>query len=79
MNSRLFPRLVRQASHKVSKVMHLAKCQIFTERIALSSFTKELHQIVNILLVRHPLKILPTIYPSAGLPSLLIRHFDNKV
>ena len=28
---------------------------------------------------RHPPKILPTIYPSADLPSIFIRHFTNKV
>ena len=28
---------------------------------------------------RHPPKILPTIYPSADLPSIFIKHFTNKV
>ena len=40
---------------------------------------KELHQIANILSNRHPPKILPTIYPSADLPSIFIKHFTNKV
>ena len=43
------------------------------------SSSKELHQIVNILSNRHPPKILPTIYPSADLPSIFIKHFTNKV
>ena len=37
--------------------------------------SKELHQIVNILSNRYPPKILPTIYPSADLPSIFIKHF----
>ena len=45
----------------------------------MSSSSKELHQIVNILSNRHPPKILPTIYPSADLPSIFIKHFSNKV
>ena len=59
--------------------MHSAKCKFYTERIALASSSKELHQIVNILSNRHPPKILPTIYPSADLPSIFIKHFPNKV
>ena len=47
--------------------------------MALASSSKELHQIVNALSKRHPPKILSTIYPSADLPSLFIRHFGNKV
>ena len=54
-------------------------CKFYTERIALASSTKELHQIVNTLSNRHPPKILPTIYPSADLPSIFIKHFTNKV
>ena len=57
--------LYRQAKHKVSKVVCTAKCKFYTERIALASSSKELHQIVNALSNRHPPKILPTIYPSA--------------
>ena len=63
----------------VSKLVHSAKCKFYTERIALASSSKELHQIVNILSNRHPPKILPTIYPSADLPSIFIKHFTNKV
>ena len=80
-NTRLtiFKDLYRQAKHKVSKLVHTANCKFYTERIALTSKSKELHQIVNTLSNRHPLKILPTIYPSADLPSLFIRHITNKV
>ena len=59
--------------------MHTAECKSYTERIALASLSKELHQIVNTLSNRHPPKILPTIYPSAELPSIFIKHFTNKV
>ena len=45
----------------------------------MASSSKELHQIVNILSNRHPPKILPTINPSADLPSIFIKHFTNKV
>ena len=41
--------------------------------------SKELHQTVNTLSNRHPPKILPTIYPSADIPSLFIKHVTNKV
>ena len=68
----IFKDLYRQAKHKVSKLVHSSKCKFYTERIAL-------HQIVNILSNRHPPKILPTIYPSADLPSIFIKHFTNKV
>ena len=71
--------LYGQAKHKVSKLVHTAKCKFYTERIALASSSKELHQIVNTLSNRHPPKILPTIYPSADLPSIFIKHFTNKV
>ena len=49
------------------------------KRIALASSSKELHQIVNTLSNRHPPKILPTIYPSADLSSIFIKHITNKV
>ena len=75
----IFKDLYRQARHKVSKLVHTDKCKFYTERIALSSSSKELHQIVNTLSKRHPPKILPTIYPSADLPSIFIKHFTNKV
>ena len=67
-----------QAKHKVSKLVHTVKCKFYTERIALASSSKELHQIVNTLSNRHPPKILPTINPSADLPSIFIKHFTNK-
>ena len=71
--------LYRQAKHKVSSHVHTAKCKYYTERIALASSSNELHQIVNTLSNRHPPNILPTIYPSADLPSIFIKHFTNKV
>ena len=45
---------------------------------SLASSSKELHQIVNTLSNRHPNNILPTIYPSADLPSIFIKHLTNK-
>ena len=71
--------MYRQAKHKVSKLVHTAKCKFYTERIALASSSKELHQIGHTLSNRHPPKILPTIYHSADLPSISIEHFINKV
>ena len=65
--------------HKVSKLVHTAKCKFYTERIAPASFSKELHQIVNAFSNRHPPKTLPTIYHSADIPSIFIKHFTNKV
>ena len=59
--------------------MHTVKCKSYTERIALASSSKELHQIVNTLSNRHPPTILQTIYPSADLPSIFIKHITNKV
>ena len=43
------------------------------------NFSKELHQIVNALSNRHPHIILPTIYHSVDLPSIIIKHIKNKV
>ena len=62
-NLTIFKDLYRQAKHKVSKLVHSAKCKFYTEGIALASSSKELHQIVNMLSSRHPPNILPTIYP----------------
>ena len=75
----IFKDLYRQAKHKVSKLVHTAKCKYYTERIALASSSKELNQIVNTLSNKHPPKILPTIYHSADLPSIFIKHITNKV
>ena len=75
----IFKDLYGQAKHKVSILVHTAKCKFYTERIALASSSKELYQIVNTLSNRHPPKILPAIYPSADLPSIFIKHFTNKV
>ena len=74
-----FKDLYRQAKHKVSKLVHTAKCKFYTERIALVSSSKKLHQIVNTLSNRYPPRILPTIYPSADLSSIFIRHFPKKI
>ena len=45
----IFKDLYRQAKHKVSKLVHTAKCKFYTEGIALASSSKELHQIVSTL------------------------------
>ena len=45
----IFKDLYGQAKHKVSILVHTAKCTFYTERIALASSSKELHQIVNTL------------------------------
>ena len=76
MNKKLtiYKDLYRQAKDKVSKLVRTAKCKFYTERIALASSSKELHQIVNTLSNRHPPKILRTIYPSADIPCLFIKH-----
>ena len=50
----IFKDLYTQAKHKVSKLVHTAKCKSDTERIAPASSSKELHQIVNALSNRHP-------------------------
>ena len=71
--------LYRQAKHMASKRVHTAKCKSYTERTALESSSKELHKILNIVSNRHPPKILPTIYHSADLPIIFIKHFTNKV
>ena len=70
--------LYRQANHKVSRLVHTAKCKSYTERIALASSSKELHQIVNTLSNRHLPKILPTVYHRADHPSIYIKHFTNN-
>ena len=70
----IFKDLYRQAKHKVSKHVHSDKCICCTERIALASSSKELHQIVNTLSNIHPPRILPIISRSADLPSVFIKH-----
>ena len=74
----IFKDLYGQAKHKVSIVVHTTKCKYYTEGIALASSSKEMHQIVNTLSNRHPPIILQTIYPSADLPSIFIKHFTNN-
>ena len=59
--------------------MHTARCKFYTGRIDLASSSEELHQIVYTLSNRHAPNILPTIYPSADLPSLFIKHPTSKV
>ena len=75
----IFKDLYRQAKHKVSKLAHTAKCKFSTERKALASSSNELHLIVSTLSNRHPPKILPTIYPSAELPSIFIKEIAHTV
>ena len=53
----IFKDLYRQAKHKVSKLVHTAKCIFYTERIALASSSKELRQIAKMLSNRHRPKI----------------------
>ena len=45
----------------------------------MASSSKELHQIANTFSNRHPPFVLPTIYPSADIPNLFIKHITNKV
>ena len=74
-----FQGLVQTGKVQCFKTCHTDKCKFYTERIGLASSSKQLHQIVSTLSNRHPPKILPTIYPSADLPSIFIKHFTNKV
>ena len=57
----IFKDLYRQAKHKVSKLVHTAKCKFYTDGIAIASSSKQLHQIVNTFSNRHPPRTLPTI------------------
>ena len=75
----IFVDLYRHAKHKASNLVHTANCNFFTERIALASSSKELHQIVSTHSSSHQSKILPTIYPSADHPSIFIQHITNKL
>ena len=75
----IFKELYRQAKHNVSRFVHTAKCKSYTERIALTSSSKELHQIVNTLSNRHSPNTLTIIYSSADLLRIFIKHFTNKV
>ena len=49
--------MYRQAKHKVSKLVHTAKCKFYTERIDLASSSNGLQQIVDRLSNIHPPKI----------------------
>ena len=75
----IFKDLYGKAKHKVSKLVHTAKCKFYTERMALASSSKELHNIVNTLSNRHPPNILPTAYHGAYLQSIFIQHVTSKV
>ena len=75
----IFMDMYRQAKHKASILAHTAKCKSNTERIALASSCKELHQIVNTLSNRRPPKILSPIYPNAVPASIFVNHITNKV
>ena len=68
-----------KAKHKVSNIVHTVGYHFYTDRIALSKSCKESHQIVDKYSNRHPSKTQPRYYLSAGLPSLVIRFFNNKV
>ena len=63
----------------VSILVHTAKCKSYTERIALASSSKEMHQIVNTLSNRNPPMILPAIYHSADRSSIFIKHLTKEV
>ena len=78
-NANYFQGLVQTGKEQGFKCVHTAKCKSYTERMALASSSKELHQIVNALSNRHPPKIFPAIYPSADLPNIFIMPFTNKV
>ena len=71
----IFSDLYSHARPNVSKLVHTDKCKYYTEGLAQASSSKELHQIDNTLSNR----ILPTIFPSADLPSIFIKHITNKV
>ena len=74
----IFKNLYRQARHKVSILVHTAKCKFYTERIALVSSTNDLHQIVNALSNRHIPKYCQTftivltfpVFSSSTLPTM---------
>ena len=74
-----FQGLVRTGNAHGFKINAHSKVLILHLKNSSCIFQKELHQIVNTLSNRHPPKILPTIYPSADLPSIFIKHFTNKV
>ena len=48
-----FTDLCWHANHNVSNIVHIAKCRFCTERIALTSSSKELHQILDALSNRY--------------------------
>ena len=77
-NLTIFKDLYRLAKHKVSRLVHTAKCTFYSELIALASSGKELHQIVSALSNTHPRKIWPTIYHGADLPSIFIKHYQQS-
>ena len=49
----IFKDLYRQEMHKASKLVHTARCQFYTERIALTSSSEKMNQAVNTLSNRH--------------------------
>ena len=73
-----FQGLVQTGKAQGFKTCAHSKCKYYTERIALASSSKELHQIVNTHSNRYPPKILPTIYHSADLPSIFIKHYQQS-
>ena len=78
MNAKLtiFMNLYRQAEHKVSKLVHTAKCRFYAERIALTSSIQKSNSLCSL---RYPPKDLLMIYAGVKLSSLFVRHFSNNV
>ena len=74
----IFKDLYRQAKHKVSILVHTAKCKFCTEGVTLAFSSNELHIIVNTLSNRHQPRILPTIYPSADNHCILSNTLPTK-
>ena len=67
----IFRDLYRQAKHKVSILVHIAKCKFYTERIALASSSKELQRILDTLSSGHSPKILATTFINFNLEIYL--------
>ena len=74
----IFKNLYRKAKHKVSRLVHTTKYKFYSERIALVSSSKELHQIFSTISKRHPHKILPTIYLVLTFPVFSSNTLPSK-
>ena len=73
-----FQGFVQTAKAKGSQFVQTAKRKFYTEKIPLSSVSKELCDVVIALSNRHPPKILPTINPIAELPCLSSDTLQTK-